>query len=170
MKKIALISFICLFFNFSCEKKTSITQVESTEPKNDITTDVVFTEIDFYGEWYCETPAQKIAEKFETAGSKNTYIFFDNNTYESNFIVVGEEDEPLKYRGRFSILNSNIIIFPEDVGTIDGKWIETKGLARGPFTYPYQFYNDGRLQINDDIYWNKRIPVYPQNIQGQGRP
>jgi hypothetical protein len=165
MKKVI---FICclfyLFSVFSCGQKTpsvsktanadniEIRETKITELKNDFITDVAYAEVDFYGEWYNEIPPQKITENFETKGSKGTYIFYDNDTYESNFIIIGEEDDPIKYRGKFSVLNSNITIIPEYVGTFDGRWIGTKGLARGPFIYIYNFFTDGRLQINDEIY------------------
>jgi hypothetical protein len=159
----------CLFYSFlsfSCEQKTpstlktdniEIRETETIESENDIVTDVTHTEVDFYGEWYGETPPQKITENFSTKGSKDTYIFYDNDTYESNFVITGQEDTPIKYRGKFSVLNSNIIVTPEYMGIADGNWIETKGLERGPFSYSYKFFTDGRLQIENDIYTKKSI-------------
>jgi hypothetical protein len=170
MKKVIFVC--CLFYSFlsfSCEQKTpsapktdnvdnsEIRETNTIESENAVVTDVTHTEADFYGEWYCETPPQKITEDFSIKGSKDTYIFYNNDTYESDFVIIGQEDTPIKYRGKFSVLDSNIIVIPEYMGIADGRWIETKGLERRPFPYPYKFFTDGRLQIENDIYTRKSI-------------
>jgi hypothetical protein len=85
------------------------------------------------------------------AAVKDIYIFYDNNTYESKFIVIDQEDDPLLSREEFKVSGSNVVVTTEYIGFADGKWVETKGLEKGPFTYPYKFI-DGKLQINDTIY------------------
>jgi hypothetical protein len=153
MKKVIFICWLaCVVFYFSCTPKTpSAENPAETSPAGKIDIPVIHTESDFYGEWYCEIPPQKITETFEMAGSKNTYIFYANNMYEINFSIIGQEDDPIKSRGRFSVVDSDIIIAPEYNGIADGRWLETKGLEAGPFAYPYKFI-DEKLQINDEVY------------------